>query len=105
MAEFERVTEAELVAGLGAERLADVSAFCGCGAQWHGRYVALAADVIAAHRGRSGRPVTASRRPERDDVDRCQTLTHDEFARVFRCLCDACCRERATQPKRRRVRR
>ena len=83
---------------------APVSAFCGCGAQWHGRWVTLAADIIAAHRGRSGKPVT-SRMRQRDDVDRCEALTHEQYARLFRCLCDACARERGTRRSARKARR
>lgn len=53
--------------------------FCACGAQWHGKYAFLAADVIAAHKERW-----------RSGQIGCGQITHEVFRDRYRCGCDEC---------------
>lgn len=53
------------------------SVYCGCGAQWHGKYTESA--VIAGHQERWATCALG-----------CTPLTHKEFATKFSCKCDAC---------------
>jgi hypothetical protein len=49
--------------------------YCACGAQWHGRTVTRAKDIIAMHRHRGGP---------------CWMMSHGAFKHTYRCHCDAC---------------
>ena len=62
--------------------------YCACGAQWHGRTVDRAQDIIALHRRRGGS---------------CWMMSHGAFKHAHRCMCEQCRAERGAAWKAKRA--
>lgn len=64
--------------------------YCGCGAQWHSRYVTSAEPIIAAHRDRAAR-----------GIGMCERLSHGTFRQRFICGCEDCKAQRKQKRRKR----
>lgn len=75
---------------------------CGCGAQWHGKYVMRGAENIEAHQARwplADRGYTGDAVRPRG----CARISHESFREKFTCGCAECCAERSAKRMKKRA--